>query len=292
VSKLNRLLDAVTDSPFATLALITVAPATFETWLVSAGHLPPLLLEPGQPPRLLEGIRGLPLGVDPDARYEAWSTTLAPGSVVILYTDGLVERRDRPLDTGLRMLEQAVRDVEGGLDELVDAILDRLIGVAPRSDDVALLAVALESAPLGTFSIRLPSNRDSLIELRDEFAAWLERSGIGEADRRDVMLATWEASANAIEHARDPSPPEIEVEATLNGDRVRVEVSDHGRWTEPRERPERGLGLHLIRALMTGLAVEQGSASTRVVMERMLSRERATEGGLHAVPDAARDRRG
>jgi anti-sigma regulatory factor (Ser/Thr protein kinase) len=75
------------------------------------------------------------------------------------------------------------------------------------------------------------------------------------------------------------------VEATLAGDRVTVEVSDTGTWREPRERPERGLGLRLIQSLMTSLTVEQGDGGTRVIMERALSRERAGEGGAHATDD-------
>ncbi len=283
VGKLNRLLEGFTDAPFATLAFAAVDPTTYETSLISAGHLPPLVLSPGREPELLEGTRGLPLGVDPDTSYEAWTTTFEPGSVLVLYTDGLVERRDRPLDEGLRLLIDAARGVEAGPDELVDLLIERLLGDEARRDDVAVLAVALDRAPLGMFSVRLPSDRDALIQLRRSFAGWLERSGISESDRRDVMLATWEASANAIEHALSPSEPVIEVEATLSGNKVRVEVSDRGQWTEPRERPDRGLGLHLIRSLMTSLTVEQGSGGTRVVMERSLSRERAGERGANGA---------
>lgn len=283
VTKLNRLLDGYTDAPFATLALVTIDPVTLDATLVSAGHLPPLVLAPGRQPRMLEGPRGLPLGVDPSTVYEPWSTTLEPGSVIVLYTDGLVERRDRSLDEGLRLLAEAAGEARLDAEHVVDLLLDRLIGDDPRGDDIAVLAVELDRAPLGTFSMRLPADRESLGPLRDELERWLDRGGISDADRRDLLLAAWEASANAVEHAVSPAEPLIGVEATLVGDRVRIEVSDTGGWQEPRERPDRGLGLRLIQSLMTSLAVERDDHGTRVVMERTLSREKAGEGGSSAA---------
>ena len=283
VTKLNRLLDGYTDAPFATLALVAVDPKTLETTMVSAGHLPPLVLAPGRDPRLLDGGRGLPLGVDPAASYEPRQTVLEPGSVIVLYTDGLVERRDRSLDDGLRLLAEAAGDAPLDAEAVVELLIDRLVGDEARGDDVAVLAVALDRTPLGTFSMRLPADRESLALLRDELERWLERAGISEPDRHDLLLAAWEASANAVEHAVDPSEPSIGVEAELVGDRVRIEVRDTGAWQEPRKRPDRGLGLRLIQALTTSLDIEHGDRGTRVVMERALSRERVGEGGVSAA---------
>ena len=114
VTKLNRLLEGYTDAPFATLLFITVDPGTHEAQIVSAGHLPALVLDPDRGPRLLEAGRGLPLGVDPDGVYTSATATLAPGTVLDPYTDGLVERRDRPLDTGLELLRQGRDRVDPG----------------------------------------------------------------------------------------------------------------------------------------------------------------------------------
>lgn len=279
VTKLNRLLDSYTDAPFATMELVTVDPHTHKVAVVSAGHLPPLVLSPDGTTTFLTIGRALPLGVDPDLAYEAEEATVDPGSTIILYTDGLVERRDRSLDEGLRLLAEAV---EGSLlppEELVDLILDRLIGDAERGDDVALLAIGLDPEPPGAFSAVMPAERASLVALRGSFGRWLERAGVPDAERRDLVLAVWEASANAIEHARDPSEPTFSVEATLNGDTVHVEVADTGGWREPRERPDRGLGLDVIQSLMTSLEIAPGASGTRVVMERALERRRAGAGG-------------
>ncbi len=191
VTKLNRLLDGYTDAPFATLAFVTVDPLTYDATLISAGHLPPLVLAPGGEPHMLEGSRGLPLGVDPDTRYEPWSTTLEPGSVIVLYTDGLVERRDRSLDEGLRLLVEAARDASFDPEQIVDLLIDRLIGGDDRGDDVAVLAVALDRAPLGSFAVRLPADRESLVAASDGVrtlarAGWDRRERQARSHPRDL----------------------------------------------------------------------------------------------------------
>lgn len=285
VTKLNRLLDGVADAPFATLVYLTIDPVSFETTMVSAGHLPPLAVTPGGDVRLLEEGRGLPLGVDPDARYQGSSFTLEPGTIVVLYTDGLVERRDRSLDEGLRLLAEAARDAPRDAERMVDAILERLLGDDPRGDDVAVLAICLDLAPLGSLDLRLPSELESLVELRSALGAWLERGGIPEVDARDILLAAWEAGANAVEHALEPREPVIRLEADLTGDRVMVEVSDTGGWREPDPRADRGLGLRLIQSLMTTVNVQSGEEGTRLAMERVLTRERVNDDGAATAHD-------
>ncbi|WNV74483.1 SpoIIE family protein phosphatase [Geodermatophilus sp. DSM 44513] len=106
----------------------------------SAGHLPPLLLAADGTARLLERAPELLLGVDPGVRRTDTTTPLHPGDTVVLYTDGLVERRDADLDDGLARLVEAGRALSGAtVEELCDGLLTRL---APEyADDVALLAL-------------------------------------------------------------------------------------------------------------------------------------------------------
>lgn len=281
VSKLNRMLDGSDGGAFATLAFVAIDPSTYETTVVSAGHLPPLVIPVGGKPELIDGVRGIPLGVGVDTTYASFTTSLAAGSTLVLYTDGLVERRDRPLDDGLDLLVRAARAGPHDPEDLIDHLLDDLVGENALTDDVAMLVVALDRSPLSAYSVRLPSERGSLVELRESFGQWLDRGGIPAADRHDVLLAAWEASANAIEHAIDPTDPSIAVAAHLAGDRVHVEVSDSGSWRVERDEVDRGLGLELIKGLVTTLVVERGAGGTRVVMERVLSRERAGGEGVN-----------
>ena len=115
--------------------------------------------------------------------------------------------------------------------------------------------------------------------MRTELERWLAEASVPDHDARDVVLASWEAGANAIEHAQAPDGSSFHFDAVLAGDRIRVEVADEGRWKEPSPRENRGLGLRLIEALMTSVDVDRRESGTRVVMERPLSREPARSHG-------------
>ena len=128
VTKLNLLLASYTDVPFATLAYVTLDPRTLATTITLAGHPPPLVVDPEGTVRFLEGPGGLPLGADPAATYTEWHTTLERGATVVLYTDGLVERPDRPIDEGLDLLAEAAARAPREPDELIDAVVEELLG--------------------------------------------------------------------------------------------------------------------------------------------------------------------
>ncbi|MGL6279098.1 MAG: SpoIIE family protein phosphatase [Gaiella sp.] len=278
VGQLNRLLEGSSESPFATMALMAVDPATHVAEIVSAGHLPPIVVAPDGRSTTLDGEGGLPLGVDPDAVYTSWQVPLAPGSYVLLYTDGLVERRGRSLDDGLQHLLDAAAGAPKSPDLLAEAVLDELIGDDTRRDDVALLVIGLDAEPLGTLRLRLPASSASLVTLRRELTDWLGRANVAAGDRHDIVLAAWEAGANAVEHAVDPSQPWIVVEARLIGDGVTVTVRDTGSWRTQEARRGRGLGLSLIRSLMTRVEVQPSAEGGKVVvMERSLARRRPEE---------------
>ncbi|MFB7599337.1 SpoIIE family protein phosphatase [Streptomyces sp. NPDC056160] len=106
----------------------------------SAGHLPPLLTVPDGPTRFLEGGAGLLLGVDPDVPRAGASDAIPPHATVLLYTDGLVERRGEPLDHALdRLSRHAAALAREPLDVFCDELLIRL--GADGEDDIAVLAV-------------------------------------------------------------------------------------------------------------------------------------------------------
>jgi PAS domain S-box-containing protein len=110
----------------------------------NAGHLPPLIINSDGTLAELATWRGdLLLGVDPDARRRESVVTLDRGSTVLLYTDGLVERRDADLDAGLIRLRDTLLELaDRPLEELLDEVIERLVHGRPE-DDVALVAVRL-----------------------------------------------------------------------------------------------------------------------------------------------------
>jgi PAS domain S-box-containing protein len=110
--------------------------------LSNAGHLPPALRRGDGHVRLLRSsvslLVGAALGIERDETEEA----VGPGTVLVLYTDGLVEHRERDLDDGLALLEQTLAEApDGTAQEVLDTIVSRLVGTDPLDDDVAVLVV-------------------------------------------------------------------------------------------------------------------------------------------------------
>lgn len=145
LERLSALLEAtqdVLDLQFATVCLLVLHPKTGLVTYANAGHLPPLIVSAEGSVRFLDAESSVFVGV-PSHRTEA-SVMLRPGDAVLLYTDGLVERRERSLDEGLRCLAEAAAEwTQGGPDELCDLVIDRLLCPAGSDDDVAALALEL-----------------------------------------------------------------------------------------------------------------------------------------------------
>jgi serine phosphatase RsbU (regulator of sigma subunit) len=107
----------------------------------NAGHPPAMVVEPNGEVRILAGEEDLILGVDVSAERRESVSALAPGSTVLLYTDGLVERRDLHLDDGIARLVAVLGSIGGKpLADICDAVLTEMLAEA-NADDVALLAV-------------------------------------------------------------------------------------------------------------------------------------------------------
>jgi anti-sigma regulatory factor (Ser/Thr protein kinase) len=104
--------------------------------------------------------------------------------------------------------------------------------------------------------------------VRDALRAWLVGVDLDRSEGEDVVLAAWEACANAIEHAVEPQVDLVAVTATLEDGCIRVVVSDSGRWAPPSTRENRGLGLRLIEALMTSVDVDESDRGTTVTLEK------------------------
>jgi serine phosphatase RsbU (regulator of sigma subunit)/anti-sigma regulatory factor (Ser/Thr protein kinase) len=283
VSRLNRLVEDGLETAFATVVYVVIDPAGGVCRYTSAGHPPPVVAYPDGRVELLENGRGLPLGTMTDAEYGQETVELPVGSVLLLYTDGLIERRSRSLDEGLDLLRAAVGDGPREPEQLVEHVLQRLVGDEVRADDVALLAARILAVAPQPLELRVPRSLDSLGLVRDAFRAWLEGTPLPSADAREVVLAVWEGCANAIEHATDPAGDSVLVTARLSDEKVTVVIEDSGRWMEPSDRSDRGLGLRLMRETMSSVVVETGPAGTRVTLEREL----AAAERLDAVSDSS-----
>jgi serine phosphatase RsbU (regulator of sigma subunit)/anti-sigma regulatory factor (Ser/Thr protein kinase) len=270
LTRMNRLAEEVLEAAFATVVYAVVDPRTLVCRYSSAGHPPPLVAFPDGRVELLEGGRGVPLGTGAASEYVQEVVELDSGSVLLLYTDGLVERRGESIDTGLDQLRTAVRTGPREPEGLVEHVLDTLVGGAERDDDIALLAVRVFALAPRPLDVRVPSDIGALDLVRDTLRAWLEGAPADRSEAEEIVLATWEACANAIEHAAGGGGV-VHVAAALDDGRVRVVVDDGGPWRLPADTPGRGLGLRLMKALMSSVEVSARDGGTRVTLEKALA---------------------
>jgi serine phosphatase RsbU (regulator of sigma subunit)/anti-sigma regulatory factor (Ser/Thr protein kinase) len=270
MARLNRLAEEVLDTTFATVVYVVVDPVAQVCRFTSAGHPPPVLVHADGRVELLEGGRGVPLGALVSAEYRQDLVELPSGAVVVMYTDGLVERRGSSIDDGLDRLCEAARTGPRDPEKLVDHLVEQLFGSDEREDDVAVLAMrvfAVAPQPLG---LRLPRGPGSLDIVRDALRTWLGGVPLSQEDAGDVVLAAWEACANAVEHAHDPADDYVTVDARVNDSTVTLVIEDSGAWVPPAERTDRGLGLRLMRSTMTSVDIETNESGTRVTLTKSL----------------------
>jgi GAF domain-containing protein/anti-sigma regulatory factor (Ser/Thr protein kinase) len=278
LARLDRLGDETLESAFATVVYAVVDPRNGVLRFSSAGHPPPVVAFPDGRVELLEGGRGLPLGTGMRPQYRQAVAELPAGSVLVLYSDGLVERRGQSIDDGLEKLLTAIREAPKDPERLLEHILEQVVGDSPRTDDIALLTARLLPVAPQPLELRLPTTLDALYVVRDALRAWNDGVPLGRSECESLVLAAWEASANAIEHAVSPVNGTVVVRATLDRSTIRVTVEDNGRWAPPTDRPGRGFGLQLMRALTSSVEIVPGSdeRGTRVTIEYDIAEAEAT----------------
>jgi serine phosphatase RsbU (regulator of sigma subunit)/anti-sigma regulatory factor (Ser/Thr protein kinase) len=270
ISLLNELLVSMGRSRGATLSILELDPEAEELEAVTAGHLPPLLIEPDGDPRLLEQTPGLPVGVRTGHDYQACRYPFPTGSRLLLYTDGLIERRDESIDDGFGRLTVAAQAAAGRTDSsFADCVYRALVDETPLEDDVALLAI--EAVPLeDMLEMTLPARPSVLGGLRNTLGRWLKAAGANEDELFDITLSASEAAANAIEHAYGAREATFSVRCERDGQNVTVTVRDLGRWRTAR-RQGGGRGLEIMRSLVDSVTVDSDDAGTVVTLAKRLS---------------------
>ena len=269
---IHRLLAQLTPPDMVTVLYVLYDPSTRRLRLASAGHPPALVVENGRA-SWLEGGLAPPVGVTPDTTYVEAVHDLTPGATLLLYTDGLVERRGERLDGGLdRLAREAVSAGSDDLDELCDRLLSRLLGDGAVEDDVALVAMRPQVSAAGPLSLRRPAEARMLIEMRQALRWWLREAGVGDDDEHAVLVACGEACTNVVQHAYSGArePGDVEVVASLDGDLLHLSIRDHGAWRPVADRGG-GWGLELIRALMESVDIEEHPDGTEVRMARRIA---------------------
>ncbi|MGW2491791.1 SpoIIE family protein phosphatase [Streptomyces sp. NPDC001606] len=212
----------------------------------NAGHLPPVLVEPGEPALMLDVPPGMPLGVGGEP-FEEVEVELPEGALLALYTDGLVESRHHPLDEGLQAFVGALTDSSRPLEDVCDHVLNTL-DTHHGEDDIALLMARVQGLPaesVGDWTLpREPRSVGRAREYaRGQLLSWdLEPL----VDTAELLVS--ELVTNALRYG------EGEIRLRLLLDRTLVcEVWDSGlvqpRRRRARDTDEGGRGLQLVGLL-------------------------------------------
>jgi anti-sigma regulatory factor (Ser/Thr protein kinase) len=273
VGRVHQLLRSLFGGEqMVTMLYLALNPLTWEATMVNAGHPPPLLIDPSGGATFLENPTGLPVGLNWNLPYEESIALLRPGVTLVLFTDGLVDRRDIAVEVGLERLRAVAADPgDGDLDEMCGALLERLVP-PDASDDVAILAARLEPVQ-DQLSLTIPADPERLGAVRRNLGRWLSGHQVPKEDAEDMILAISEACANSIEHAYGPGEGSVDIDAEVHDGEVTIVVRDRGRWRAPRNR-DRGRGLGFIEACMDSYRLTRGDAGTEVRMHRRVGRSR------------------
>jgi anti-anti-sigma factor len=267
----------------ATLVLVVLDPAAGTLRYTTCGHPPPLVIGVDGKARYLEGTGTGPLGTGSPPVLA--SSALAPGELVLLYSDGLVERPDRTIAEGMGELAvvataaadaAADRDADPGAAERVCQLSVEVLTRTGHTDDITALAAQWLADPVPPLQLALPSARSSLTTARDAFADWLSKLDATADDWEALHLAMVEMVTNAIEHAYSREAPGIiELDATLGSDgSVTCLITDHGTWRPPDPADaDRGHGLMVAGHVVDKLLVSHPAAGgTTVTLRHRLRR--------------------
>ncbi|MEA2366138.1 MAG: hypothetical protein QOI32_1650 [Thermoleophilaceae bacterium] len=271
VERLNRLLwTEAEDTQMATMLYLIVDPGASTVRWVNAGHPPPIVIADGEA-RFLTGEASVPLGVLPFPTYEEASAPLEPGSSILLYTDGLVERPGEHIDDGLAELAARVTEAPDDPQGLLDHLLSTLVPSEGAADDVALLTLHNMPVP-DRFTVEFPAEPGSLATIRSMLRRWLGHAGADELEVAEIITACGEAATNAIEHAGTGNGARFEVSGSRDGKDIQVAIRDRGAWRPERE-DDHGRGLELMRTLMDDVAIEPAVGGTTVSLRRRLGQD-------------------
>jgi GAF domain-containing protein/anti-sigma regulatory factor (Ser/Thr protein kinase) len=270
---LDRYAQGVPGASCATAAYARVDAACGRVHYACAGHPYPLIVTPDGQVEFLTGGRSAPLGIGPsDCPGASGEAELPAGSLLVLYSDGLIERHGESLTAGLDRLAGAAADCRQLAAQAVcTRLVSALTGESGYLDDVVVVALR----PVGTTAEChvdcVPSDFGQIPFARHRLRGWMNDLGLSRAQGYDLLLAVGEAVNNAIEHAGAQDPRRyVAIEAFADERRVEVSVTDTGRWAKDTSlssrTDERGRGLTLIHGLSDRVDTVRGPLGTRVTM--------------------------
>ncbi|HET9139250.1 SpoIIE family protein phosphatase [Actinophytocola sp.] len=281
----DRMATRVPDAHAATVCITVLDPVDGTLVYGSAGHPPPLVITLEEP-RYLPASGCGPLGTQ--ATYTVAKDQLGVGEVVLLYSDGIIERPGRrPAAATAELATVAADTVAGralrdpGLDAVERActqIPEMLVRATGHTDDITLLA-AQRITPVEPLHLRLDADLPAITTSRLAVHRWLREHAVGHDDHSALQHAVIELVTNAVEHSH---PDSVEGTVTVTGTLdpagvARINVTDDGHWHE-RARPnsdqfrrDHGIGLALTSQLVDHLDISHSPNGTTATVHHRLT---------------------
>ena len=258
----NHLLSL--DSPAGTATAVVGAydPQTCALRYACAGHPPPLYAGSDRRVIALAG-GGLPLGINDTVGAADWRVTLDPGASLVLFTDGLLEY-GRDILAGERRVTDAL-----GLERVMAAenpaaeLFETVLSDTRNRDDVAVLVIRCDRAPAERLELQYSAAPRFAAIARSAISSYMRSLRYDAATIGEVLSASGEAIANAIEHGSysEASPGfEVGIERVRGGLQLTVQSSGH--WKRSGGRDDRGFGIRIMRAIASDLSFASTSRTT------------------------------
>ena len=248
LESLDGIVRELGEDQIVTCIYAVFDPADRVLRFANAGHLPPIVALPGGDCYLVEGSENPPLGVGP-FNLMPMEVDLESNARVVLYTDGLVERRGEDLQLGIKNLAVRVADLTGPVDGVPEELVAAMLPDGP-DDDVAILIARVDPpAEEDTLTLRLEDSDSMVTDARHLVVRYLAERNLPVSLISDGALATSELVTNALLHGRPP----VDLRLRIEGADVLIEVRDRAtyqpRKLRPDETDEHGRGLQIVAAL-------------------------------------------
>jgi anti-sigma regulatory factor (Ser/Thr protein kinase) len=255
-------------SRMATVIYATLNLNTWEVRIARAGHPYPLILRADGSTEFLSDTSGPPIGTVGGHVYDEQVLTLSAGETLVLYTDGLIERRGRQLEDGEKALVEVATSAPDEPELKCQAITTQLTEDIAITDDIAALVV--QTVGLNELlEVEVPAVPAQLGTARHLIRRWVEANEGTDDDCAAFAIAVSEACANSIEHAYGPLDATVALRASLVDGVATVTIRDSGKWREPRG-GNRGRGIPIMREFMDDVSIEHSNEGTTVNLMRRL----------------------
>lgn len=280
----------------ATIGACVLDPVSGELSYCTAGHPPPIVVTADGHASYLPTTGAGPLGSG--LPFRTGRHTLGPGDLLLLYSDGIVERPGRtPAQSTVELL-QVVRDTARGVGPVTVAsselvvervcrqTLELLTRVTGYTDDITLLALRVVP-PVEPLELRVPAVPDAVRDLRAQLEEWLDALRVSVVDSTAVLHAAGELVSNAVEHAYSwvDSRNTVTMTVVLRPDGILdLTVADEGAWRTAETSDQRGHGLGLVRRFVDEFELEHDGTGTRARIRHRLSRPVTMLRGVRRTP--------